>query len=170
MDSINTSNLASHLSVTDNSHSAHTTRAPVVSKPVVNTPQQTEAIIPDKSKQLQPDQLALSDEARAKSAEAEASTEEKDEAKKSIDASSLNGAMTAEEAAAAEKAKESDLDKKIRELSMEILELSVKIQMLQDKEDKESIKERQSLEVDLAMKKGELEATLERKLQQASAS
>ncbi len=41
--------------------------------------------------------------------------------------------------------------------------------MLQDKEDKESVKERQSLEVDLAMKKGELEATLDRKLQQASA-
>jgi len=77
--------------------------------------------------------------------------------------------MTAEEAAAAEKAKESDLDKKIRELSMEILELSVKIQMLQDKEDKESVKERQSLEVDLAIKKGELEATMDRKLQQAAA-
>ncbi|KGJ94448.1 hypothetical protein [Colwellia psychrerythraea] len=41
--------------------------------------------------------------------------------------------------------------------------------MLQDKEDKESIKERQSLEVDLAMKEGELEALLDAKLQQASA-
>ena len=52
---------------------------------------------------------------------------------------------------------------------MEILELSVKVQMLQDKEDKASVKERQSLEVDLAMKKGKLEALLEQKLQQAGA-
>lgn len=168
MDSINTSSLTAHLSITDNSHSAHTTRASVVSNPVVNTPQQSESAIPDKNKQLQPDQLALSEEAKAKSAEAEASTNEKDEAKKSIDASSLSGAMSPEEAAAAEKAKESDIDKQIRELSMEILELSVKVQMLQDKEDKESVKERQSLEVDLAMKKGELEALLDAKLQQAN--
>ncbi|HBY88519.1 MAG TPA: hypothetical protein DEO86_21925, partial [Colwellia sp.] len=123
----------------------------------------------DKSKQLQPDQLALSEEARTKSAEAEANTEEKDVGKTSIDASSLRGAMSPAEAAAAEKAKESDLDTQIRELSMEILELSVKVQMLQDKEDKASIKERQSLEVDLAMKKGKLEALLEQKLQQAGA-
>jgi hypothetical protein len=73
--------------------------------------------------------------------------------------------MSAEEAAA-EKSNESDLDKQIRELSMEILELSVKVQMLQDKEDKESVKERQSLEVDLAIKKGQLEAAMDRKLQQ----
>jgi len=119
----------------------------------------------EKSKQLQPDQLALSEEAKEKSTEAE----KKDQDKKSIDASSLGNVMTAEEAAAAEKAQESDLDKEIRELSMEILELSVKIQMLQDKEDKESVKERRSLEVDLAIKKGQLEATMDRKLQQAAA-
>jgi len=52
---------------------------------------------------------------------------------------------------------------------MQILELSVKIQMLQDKEDKESVQERQKLEVDLAMKKGELEAAMDRKLQLAAA-
>jgi len=76
--------------------------------------------------------------------------------------------MTAEEAAAADEANENDLDKRIRELSMEILELSVQIQMLQDKEDKESVKERQKLEVDLTIKKGELEAAMDRKLQLAS--
>ena len=161
MDSINTSVLATQFSATDTARSAQTTTVPITSTSIVDTP-----TIPDKSKQLQPDQLALSEEAKAKSAKAEAGTN-KD--KKSIDASRLSGAMTAEEAAAAEKAKESDLDKKIRELSMEILELSVKIQMLQDKEDKESVKERQSLEVDLAIKKGELEATMDRKLQQAAA-
>ena len=167
MNSINTSSLAAHLSITDNSHSAQTLKVPVASPPVVNTPQQAESAIPDKSKQLQPDQLALSEEAKAKSAEDEANTKEKDDNRKTIDASSLSGAMSAEEAAAAEKAKESDIDKQIRELSMEILELSVKVQMLQDKEDKESVKERQSLEVDLAVKKGKLEALLDTKLQQA---
>ncbi len=76
--------------------------------------------------------------------------------------------MTPQEAADAARAIESDLDKRIRELSMEILDLSVKIQMLQDKVDKESVKERQKLEVDLAMKKGELEAAMDRKLQLAA--
>ncbi len=42
--------------------------------------------------------------------------------------------------------------------------------MLQDKEDKESVKERQKLEVDLASKKGELEAAMDRKLQLATLS
>ena len=116
------------------------------------------------NKRLQQDQVALSDEAKAKSAEAE----QKNEDKKSIDASSLNNNMTAEEAAAAEKSDESELDERIKELSIQILELSVKIQMLQDKEDKESVKERQSLEVELAMKKGELEAAMDRKLQLAA--
>jgi hypothetical protein len=169
MDNINTSVLTTHFSGTDTSRSAQTATVPVTSTPIVNTSQQPAATSSDKSKQLQPDQLALSEEARTKSAEAEANTEEKDVGKTSIDASSLRGAMSPAEAAAAEKAKESDLDTQIRELSMEILELSVKVQMLQDKEDKASIKERQSLEVDLAMKKGKLEALLEQKLQQAGA-
>jgi len=148
-----------------NSHLSLNTSSLATSSPQVVPPQETTASrsSPEKSKQLQPDQLALSEEAKAKSTEAE------DEDKKTIDASSLRNTMTAEEAAAAEKAQESDLDKEIRELSMEILELSVKIQMLQDKEDKESVKERRSLEVDLAIKKGQLEAAMDRKLQQAAA-
>ncbi|KGJ94447.1 hypothetical protein [Colwellia psychrerythraea] len=121
MDSINTSSLATHFSVKDNSHSAQATKVPVASIPIVDTPQQLDSAIPKKSQQLQPDQLALSEEARAKSAEDEANTKEKDDTKKTIDASSLSSAMSPEEAAAAEKAKESDMDKKIRELSMEIL-------------------------------------------------
>jgi len=119
-------------------------------------------------KKLQPDQLAISEEAKVKSAQA--SSEEKDQNKKSIDASSLSAVMTPEEAAAADKTNESELDKRIRELSMQIIDLSVKIQMLQDKEDKASVKERQKLEVDLAMKKGELEAAMDRKLQLAAMS
>ncbi|WP_232771090.1 hypothetical protein [Colwellia sp. 75C3] len=145
---------------------SHHNSASVAGPPTVGTPPEEMTTIPAKSKQLQPDQVALSEEAKAKSAAAE--TKEKDEEKNSIDASSLSNAMTAEEAASAEKAQESDLDKQIRELSMEILELSVKIQMLQDKEDKESVKERQSLEVDLAIKKGQLEAAMDRKLQLAA--
>jgi hypothetical protein len=151
--------IASHLSLNISSLAT--------SSPQVQTPQETSESVSsiEKGKQLQPDQLALSEEAKAKSTEAEKS----DEDKKNIDASSLGNVMTADEAAAAEKAQESELDKEIRELSMEILELSVKIQMLQDKEDKESVKERQSLEVDLAIKKGQLEAAMDRKLQQAAA-
>lgn len=34
---------------------------------------------------------------------------------------------------------ESDLDKEIQELSIKIIEISVKIQILQDKEDQESV-------------------------------
>jgi len=134
---------------------------------IAETSSHESSTIQSTNKHLQPDQLALSNEAKAKSVEA--SSEEKDQDKKTIDASSLSGVMTAEEAAAADKANESELDKKIRELSMQILELSVKIQMLQDKEDKESVQERQKLEVDLAMKKGELEAAMDRKLQLAAA-
>ena len=140
------------------------TVAPVSATPVIDTSSPTTATVPEKSKYLQPDKLALSEEAKAKSAEAE----DKDKDKSSIDASSLSNAMTPEEAAAAEKSNESDIDKKIRELSMEILEISVQIQMLQDKEDKESVKERRSLEVDLSIKKGMLEAAMDQKLQQAA--
>ncbi len=116
------------------------------------------------SKQLQPDRVVISAEATEKSAD-----EEKQE-KTNIDASSLSKNMTAEEAASSENSEQSELDKRIQELSMEILELTVKIQMLQDKEDKESVKERQKLEVDLAIKKGELEAAMDRKLQLATLS
>jgi len=140
---------------------------------VAQIPSQESATSSSTNKQLQPDKLALSEEAKAKSAEVnseENSTKATAEDKKRFDASGLNNVMTAEEAAEADKANESDLDKRIRELSMEILDLSVHIQMLQDKEDKESVKERQKLEVDLAMKKGELEAAMDRKLQLASLS
>jgi len=157
--------ITSHLSL---NISSLATSSPQVPTSQVLTPQETSESVSniEKSKQLQPDQLALSEEAKAKSTEAE----KDDEDKKNIDASSLGNVMTAEEAAAAEKAQESELDKEIRELSMEILELSVQIQMLQDKEDKESVKERRSLEVDLAIKKGQLEAAMDRKLQQAAVS
>ena len=143
---------------------AFPTIAPVPATAVIDTSSSTTATVPEKSKYLQADILALSEEAKAKSVEAE----EKVEDKSSIDASSLSNAMTPEEAAAAEKANESNLDKTIRELSIEILEISVKIQMLQAKEDKESVKERQALEVDLSIKKGMLEAAMDQKLQQAA--
>ncbi|NQY88800.1 MAG: hypothetical protein HRT51_13840 [Colwellia sp.] len=167
MDSINTSVTAIQFSATDTLHSAQTTTVPITNTSMVDTPQQVQPTIPDKSKQLQPDQLALSEEAKTKSAEAEAGTKEKDEDKTSIDASRLNGVKTAEEAAASDKTNESDLDREIRELGMEVLELTVKIQLLQDKEDKESVKERRALEVDLAITKGQLDAAIKRKLKQA---
>jgi len=131
------------------------------------TPQDT-ATNKSSDKNLLPDQLDLSETAKTKSAKATSEKENQD--KEGIDASSLSGVMTPEEAAAVKKTDESELDKRIRELSMQILDLSVQIQMLQDKEDKESVKERQKLEVDLAMKKGELEAAMDRKLQLAGVS
>ena len=144
---------------------AQNTATTTTVSPIVTTPEKTAETIQTKSKQLQPDKVALSEEAKAKSAEAEET-----EHKNNIDASSLNGVKSTAEVAAENKSSESELDKEIRELSIEILELSVKIQMLQDKEDKESVKERQKLEVDLAMKKGQLEAAIDRKLQLAAVS
>ena len=148
-------------------HLAQTMSATGTNSPVVTTSQETTQTVPVKHKQLQADEVALSEEAKAKSAEAE---EKEGKDKKTIDASSLNGIKSTAEVAAANTASENDLDKEIRELSIEILELSVKIQMLQNKEDKESVKERQTLEVDLAMKKGQLEAAMDRKLQLAAVS
>ena len=152
---------------TQTTHLSQNTATTVTSSPIATTSQETIATTQEKNKQLQADEVVLSAEAKAKSAEAE---EKADKDKTTIDGSSLSGVMSPEEVAAAEKAGENDLDKQIRELSMEILELSVKIQMLQDKEDKESVKERQKLEVDLAMKKGQLEAAMDRKLQSAAVS
>ncbi|NQY47802.1 MAG: hypothetical protein HRT50_01640 [Colwellia sp.] len=144
---------------------AQNTATTTTVSPIVTTPEKTAETIQTKSKQLQPDKVALSEEAKAKSAEAEET-----EHKNNIDASSLNGVKSTAEVAAENKSSESELDKEIRELSIEILELSVKIQMLQDKEDKESVKELQKLEVDLAIKKGQLEAAIDRKLQLAAVS
>jgi len=113
-----------------------------------------------KDKYLQPDQVEISEASRQK-----LSDEEKDQ-EHSFDIS--NNRITKDEAEVTKGANDSDIDKEIRELSMEILELTIKIEMLKAKEDKESIKEVQTLEVELAMKKGVLEATVARKLQMAT--
>jgi len=113
-----------------------------------------------KDKYLQPDQVEISEASRQKLSE-----EEKDQ-EHSFDIS--NNRITKYEAEVTKGANDSDIDKEIRELSMEILELTIKIEMLKAKEDKESIKEVQTLEVELAMKKGVLEATVARKLQMAT--
>ncbi|MDX2367297.1 MAG: hypothetical protein QNK36_02640 [Colwellia sp.] len=115
------------------------------------------------SKFLQPDQVEISEASRKKSSEAQEKSLQKL-------ADTTDKVMTKEETAATSKATEGDIDKEIRELSMEILEITVQIEMLNGKEDKESIKERQALEVELAMKKGALEATISRKLQMATLS
>jgi hypothetical protein len=73
---------------------------------------------------------------------------------------------TAEVEETTDTSSESDLDKKIRELSMKILALTVKIQMLQEKENTESVKERRRLEVDLAIAKGQLDGAIKLKLKQ----
>lgn len=113
-----------------------------------------------KDKYLQPDQVEISEASRKK-----LSDEEKDQ-EQSLNIS--NKLRTKDEVEATKGANESDIDKQIRELSMEILELTIKIEMLKAKEDQESVKETQALEVELAMKKGTLEATVARKLQMAT--
>ena len=113
------------------------------------------------SKYLQPDQVNISETSRKKLSE----SEEEDQ-KTSTDIS--DKVMTKEEVIATSKA--NDIDKEIRELSMEILDITIQIEMLKGKENKESIKERQALEVELAIKKGVLDATIGRKLQMATQS
>jgi len=113
-----------------------------------------------KDKYLQPDQVEISEASRKK-----LSDEEKDQEQPSNISNKLT---TKDEAEVTKGANDSDIDKDIRELSMEILELTIKIEMLKAKEDKESIKEAQTLEVELAMKKGILDATVARKLQMAA--
>jgi len=113
------------------------------------------------SKYLQPDQVDISESGQKKLSESET------EDQKSL-AENANQVMTKEEVDATNKANESDIDKEISKLSMEILELTVQIEMLKAKEDAESVKEKQSLETELAIKKGTLEAAIERKLQMAA--
>ncbi len=113
-----------------------------------------------KDKYLQPDQVEISEASRKK-----LSDEEKDQEQSSNISNKLT---TKDEAEVTKGANDSDIDKEIRELSMEILELTIKIEMLKAKEDKESVKEAQTLEVELAMKKGILDATVARKLQMAT--
>jgi len=113
-----------------------------------------------KDKYLQPDQVEISEASRKK-----LSDEEKDQEQPSNISNKLT---TKDEAEVTKGANDSDIDKDIRELSMEILELTIKIEMLKAKEDKESVKEAQTLEVELAMKKGILDATVARKLQMAA--
>lgn len=113
-----------------------------------------------KDKYLQPDQVEISEASRKK-----LSDEEKDQEPSSNISNKLT---TKDDAEVTKGTNDSDIDKQIRELSMEILELTIKIEMLKAKEDKESVKEAQGLEVELAMKKGILEATVARKLQMAT--
>jgi hypothetical protein len=113
------------------------------------------------NKYLQPDKVEISEASLKKLSE----SEEEDQ-KKSLNIT--DELKTKEDAEAISKTNESDIDEEIRELSLEILELTIKIEMLKAKEDKESVEERQALEVELAIKKGTLEATINRKLQMAT--
>lgn len=115
------------------------------------------------NKYLQPDQVEISEASRKK-----LSASENKNPQESADIE--DKVMSKKELVANNEANESNIDKEIRKLSMEILELSIQIQMLEGKENKESLKEKQELEVELAMKKGVLDAAIGRKLQIASLS
>jgi len=69
-----------------------------------------------------------------------------------------------EQVNAKEDSGKSELDEAIAELEMKILKLSVEIELLKVKGDKDSMKEAEKLEVDLAMLKGSLDAKLKLKL------
>jgi hypothetical protein len=111
---------------------------------------------------LQPDQVEISEASRKKLSEEEKGPQEL--------AGTANSVMTKEEVNGTSKANQSDIDQEISKLSIDILDISIQIQMLEGKENKESVEERQALEVELAMKKGLLEATISRKLQMAALS
>ncbi len=110
-------------------------------------------------KHLPTDKVDISEAAQKKLSESETSSEKTGTAK---------DVMAEEEVATETQNTASDPEKEIRQLSLEILEITVKIEMLKTKEDQESIKEKQALEVSLAMKKGKLEALIEQKLQMAA--
>jgi len=69
-----------------------------------------------------------------------------------------------EQVNAKEDSGKSELDEAIAELEMKILKLSVEIELLKVKGDKESLKAAEKLEVDLSMLKGSLDAKLKLKL------
>ena len=71
--------------------------------------------------------------------------------------------MSVNDAKKTTKSEKNELDEQIKELSSEILKITIQIELLRTKEDAKSVKERRSLEVDLAIKKGALEATIKRK-------
>ncbi|SFD63494.1 hypothetical protein [Pseudoalteromonas denitrificans] len=113
----------------------------------------------EKTNTLQEDNVVISKEAKEKN-----NTETDVIAKQDVTKKKLT---PEEEAKLEKKQNESDMDEEIRELSMKILELTLKIEMLKAKEDKESVKERKSLETELAISKGRLEAKLKQKLDTA---
>jgi len=124
-------------------------------------PEEKQSNMSSNNKYLQPDKVEISEASLKKLSE----SEEEDQ-KTSLN--TLDKVKTSEEAEAISQTNESDIDEEIQKLSLEILELTIKIEMLKAKEDKESVKERQALEVELAVKKGTLEATISRKLQMAT--
>lgn len=119
-----------------------------------NTTVESESKQPSNSNVLQPDQVEISKEGQEKSLQelGKKRIEEQEEVEEKE--------MTAEEKLQAE---DSQLDKDISDLSLEILEISIQIELLRSKEDAESVKEMRSLEVDLAIKEGILEAMITRK-------
>ena len=112
---------------------------------------------------LQPDQVKISPEGQEKSLQ-----DKNLEKESTTDKTAANEKATkAQKGEESENSAEDELDKKIRELSLEILEITIQIEMLKSKEDVESMKEKRALEMDLAMKKGILEATIKQKLELA---
>lgn len=109
------------------------------------------------SKQLQPDTLDISEESQEKALAEESTTKPKE-------------LMSETEVEQSTEGEESQLDKEIRALSVEIMEISIQIELLKTKEDTESKEELNALEVELEIKKGVLKAKIEQKLDLAALS
>ena len=111
---------------------------------------------PTNSNLLQPDQVEISKAGQEKVLQdKELEKEPLEEEEKKV--------MSVNDAKKTTKSEKNELDEQIKELSSEILKITIQIELLRTKEDAKSVKERRSLEVDLAIKKGALEATIKRK-------
>jgi len=150
-----------------NSALANTLKNSLVIEQASKSESSTNDIGLGKAEKLQADTLVLSEESKMKSAKATKQDGEKPLEIKNTDEKVLS---ESEKADKANKEQEQSLEDEIRQLSMEILEISIKLEQLKAKGDEKSLKESQSLEVELAIKKGVLDAKLTQQLDLAKVS
>ena len=109
------------------------------------------------TKYLQPDKVVISLASQQKM-----SAEEKESEEKSISLVTEDELIENQQQT---KNGKGDLEKEIRELSLEIMQLTLQVELLKSRADEESLKQSKSLEVELALKKGMLNAKLEQQLE-----
>jgi len=132
----------------------------------------SEASKPEASIYLQPDIMTISKEALEKKSVEELSTEEAsteksrvEESDSSVTKNNLGNVFKNDNEGLS-----SELDKEIEKLGVKILEVSIQVEVLKAKGDDASTKESRSLEVELAMLRGLLEAKMKQKLSDPSSA